>query len=160
MHMKFDGETSRLEEISSRFEKTTPPPWEVRKEKDDKGIEHIYVWAPCPCCGFVAETELLCGESDANFIAAARLDVPWLVDRVKILRRQLEEEQDRSDLIEKYIKEHMGDRGSPAANENAATIFSLTAELDGVRNRLETEAQHVKDYKEALSSIAEIANLD
>lgn len=80
----------RLSEIRSRADAATPGPWKSGPHEvlwngksgvvDDRGH-------PIAFCG-----EGLLADQDRAFIAAAREDVPWLLDEIKRLTRRVEHE--------------------------------------------------------------------
>lgn len=86
--IEFDG---RLREIRRRCEKATPGPWDDKEELAIRGGEprREIVWCYPPDLERWEEaaTEL----ADSEFIAAARNDVPWLLEQVDRLRGEVEE---------------------------------------------------------------------
>lgn len=78
-----------LSAIEARANAATAPPWKICPDEDSEDLELI-------CCGGPYEhggpicTHLLTGE-DAEFIAAARTDIPALVAEVKRLRGEVYE---------------------------------------------------------------------
>jgi len=87
--------SSRLGEIKARLENATPGPWQNRNPRIWGG-QGLYdeVIAPGPvdctthCYGGTSQVELT--ETDAEFIAAAPVDVRWLLEHVEQQRAEVE----------------------------------------------------------------------
>ena len=96
---------SRLDEIKARCDAATPGPWSAADERelwreDDPSIEPSWCVsqmrpgfeATSPTEGYMGDVFTTAGffestRSDAEFIAAAREDVPWLIEQVERLER-------------------------------------------------------------------------
>ena len=89
--------TDRLDEIEARAEAATEGPWEA------DGAEVSQHWSRPKPWATVASSEVVCmaycyggsgrgieRETDAEFIAASRTDIPYLVAQVKLLREENE----------------------------------------------------------------------
>ena len=99
-----------LEEIRRRVDRATPGPWRVvlddsespktvwrqcaSDKHPDDDPERLSVYDDC-CHGGGLHSEPFFREADAEFVAHARADVPWLLDRLDQIRR----------LCEKYTPE-------------------------------------------------------
>lgn len=76
---------SRLAEIRARVEAATEGPWSVYRG-DRIGT---YVTRP-DLAGVAREWSLTWSDADAEFIAASRTDVPWLLGQVELRDKALE----------------------------------------------------------------------
>ena len=129
---------SRLEEIKARADAATEGPW-VRDmhSPDMSGRSGWYIRGPrkLGLRSMVLNSRMLSG--DAEFVEAAREDVPWLVDQVESLERwKFEACEVMSGLRE--LGRALGLRPGvqitgPAA---LAEVERLTAERDALRARL------------------------
>lgn len=84
---------ARLDEIRQRAEKATPEPWEHTFGSGDSGNNHNvrfgdnqnqFIARIVSGRGNGGHSEEAC---NANFIAHARSDIPWLLDRIEKLER-------------------------------------------------------------------------
>ena len=85
----------RLDEIQSRADKATDGPWVVQEEEwavisssSDSVLHAFAVEKDCTECGepqVEADVEVVLVIEDAEFIAHARTDVPWLIEQVRKL---------------------------------------------------------------------------
>ncbi|WP_431862711.1 hypothetical protein [Micrococcus terreus] len=76
---------TRLAEIRARVETATPGPWSVYRG-DRIGT---YITRP-DLAGVAREWSLTWSDADAEFIAASRTDVPWLLGQVELRDKALE----------------------------------------------------------------------
>lgn len=81
---------ARLKEIEAREQAATPGPWheaggDVRDEHDRTLAEMLCEWLWHPNAGQRLDKDV---EADANFIAAARADIPFLIGEVRRLQRE------------------------------------------------------------------------
>ena len=98
-----DAKISDLDWLREQVGKMTPPPWETRRiGEHPKYTPEAEVYAPCPCCGHVADTLFM---DDAKVIALLRnltdalIDVARSVKEVKDYRGRLEGLNDRLDIM-------------------------------------------------------------
>jgi hypothetical protein len=73
--------TSYLDEIEQRAMSATPGPWDVRCREFSNTELPRNIWANY---GWIAKTEGLSQEANADFIAHAREDIPILVKRLRM----------------------------------------------------------------------------
>lgn len=72
---------TRLEEIKARADAATPGPWDNETDWEYVCPSNEGEDAP-PICGD-------CNRRDSTFIAHARADIPWLLESVKDLIREV-----------------------------------------------------------------------
>jgi hypothetical protein len=120
----------RLEEIEARAKAATPGPWvreddwmcEVNAELRELGVDHVTYENVVK---LVAGLERICfnGSDDADFIAHAREDVPWLLSQ--LAQVQAERDQERARWMDATVA------GTP--EEAASDLEQLEAERDKVQ---------------------------
>lgn len=79
-----EEELSRIEALANA---ATPGPWEVSDSEPLNGC----IWSVGPICGYDGDAlGLRVGDPNADFVAAAREDVPKLIAEVRRQRAELE----------------------------------------------------------------------
>lgn len=105
-----------LKAIRERVEKATPGEWITDVCYADNGGRYIAV------CTSHRATEVLGehgpGEDDAKFIAAAKSDVPRLLDEVERLKAKLAEAERMSDALAKAYRNLLSTRLPPRTPPN------------------------------------------
>lgn len=100
------GEGLNLTAIRARADAATPGPWHI--------VERFGISAPgyqgyepnsWACLANVDDGESCRGDQDADFIAAARTDVPALCDEVTALRAKLAQSEARVRELEERIED-------------------------------------------------------
>lgn len=89
-----DDVTKRIAEIDQRANAATPGPWKVDPRLAD--ARHVRADGPRDLAGVLVKVLVADvvfdeqgdpeGEADAEFIAACREDVPWLIERLREAR--------------------------------------------------------------------------
>ncbi len=80
---------SRLEEIKERVKKATKGPWESSENLGDHSVQGPD--GPVAAVTYAyAEGPISLDECDAEFIAHARDDIPWLLEHLKEAREVIE----------------------------------------------------------------------
>ena len=139
---------TRLAEIRARAENATPGPWESDGGEISQHWSRPKPWLP------VISTDVACisycyggsasgveNKADAEFIAASRTDVPWLLDQVELRDKALEAvmELHQSEPHCNNVRHTNPDAGCPECAEYCTvdgelypcrTITALTAALD------------------------------
>lgn len=106
----------RLDEIQARADAATEGPWGVDGAAHPGPDDSLVVY-PLEHGGAVAYVQPL--YADAEFIAHARTDVPWLIEQVRKLDAALRAVLDVCDEMEADIPE---DGGNATANHAGRTI--------------------------------------
>jgi hypothetical protein len=114
--------SDRTDEIRERVTEASPEPWEVirGKEADDYGVTEKGV-AGCTIA------QMLCDE-DAEFIAHARTDIPYLLAEVSSLESQLAEK-------DRWAGEQI-QRAAEQIQKSAEEIRALEVRLQAVTEAL------------------------
>jgi len=87
--------SSRLGEIKARLSHITPGPWEVARgsDWDDENRPARYVrFSP------ISDSTVMARDEDAEFIAAAPVDVGWLLEHVEQLQAEVAACRDADDF--------------------------------------------------------------
>lgn len=96
---EWPAEKRRLAEIRTRAKKATGGQWTFVRTPHDERPTTYEVCDLVNDAYVVTDAELNDFEEDGRFIAHARQDVPWLVDRVEKLEVALEAERSRASLM-------------------------------------------------------------
>jgi hypothetical protein len=89
--------SERLAEIEARVEAATEGPW---KQGNDAPRSSFGVWSGplgLVCSTDSSSSDAPQAQANASFLAHARSDIPWLLERVKELREALERCCDEND---------------------------------------------------------------
>lgn len=96
-------DTERIAEIREREQSATPGPWRVRAgnvyHPTNVATDEAEPWTMCEIIPGCNGLELPEGEEDAGnaqFIASARTDIPYLLDRVVALERERDKAQNEA----------------------------------------------------------------
>ena len=139
---------SRLQEIADRASRATPGPWHA-SESIDPNEGYIYT----DDTDVVADTcESFRAQADADFIAAARDDVPWLLAEHERLSRELRQ---LSDVIMANIPRIANAEAARRVVTVAQEIEAEAGSLDSVNEPLtDIRISTFRRLREALRALA------
>jgi hypothetical protein len=150
IHGEGDPMSDRTDKIRERAEKATPGPW--RHEDDHEGSTMGFVGAQHPEYPTITTRIFdVCGDSgqayeDAQFIAHARTDIPYLLAEVSSLESQLKQAQE--ELAKwKY-----------AAGRITNVSVKFSTKLSETLNRAESAESRLQAVSQALRSEIELAD--
>jgi len=101
------NEEERIAEIRARTEAAMPEPWEWDKDVLCAPEPYYVVLKPWHDDD-TDKTSLCCNLSDRQFIAHSREDIPYLLDRIADLEKQLSESQWREKAAESCLADLSG----------------------------------------------------
>jgi hypothetical protein len=138
---------TELDEIRARAEAATSGPWYVTRTTRKDGYNYH---VRCLSIGYVVAGNVRPYERDAAFIAAARQDIPRLLDA-------LEEERARNDLFSRCLHRalQLWKQQHPGANhwpDGADNIVWLLDEVERLRSVLEREREAANNLLSKLSA--------